>query len=243
MVCVFCLVKDVWFVYFVTRYTISIFYRRVVRFLEGYKKYTRILGSTSFLMDHYCVGGRRCRGRAPLECGRGLQAVLVPARRHDPLDCRHLGLCLWPRVRHDHQGTHAVRLHAAGAYVQVLSPPVVAVFFQKHRRSHNNIRSTMSRWHAWSHPLLIGSMCLKCSPSRRTPQFFPIYFAEELGMSPIAVNVIFILDPIVEVILSLFGQRLSLKVGRVEVCICTYTHTAFCKRIDDCSYCNKLLTL
>lgn len=42
-------------------------------------------------------------------------------------------------------------------------------------------------------------------------------------MSPIAVNVIFILDPIVEVILSLFGQRLSLRIGRVEVCLSART--------------------
>jgi hypothetical protein len=48
-------------------------------------------------------------------------------------------------------------------------------------------------------------------------QFFPIYFAEELHMSPIAVNIIFILDPVVEVIMSLFGQRASLTFGRVEV--------------------------
>eukprot|EP01134_Creolimax_fragrantissima_P006947 CFRG6947T1 len=53
--------------------------------------------------------------------------------------------------------------------------------------------------------------------SGMTIKFFPIYFADVLHMAPILVNLIFVLDPIVEVMLSLFGQRISLSYGRVEV--------------------------
>eukprot|EP00123_Amoebidium_parasiticum_P018179 comp24125_c0_seq1/m.43768 comp24125_c0_seq1/g.43768 ORF comp24125_c0_seq1/g.43768 comp24125_c0_seq1/m.43768 type:complete len:461 (-) comp24125_c0_seq1:210-1592(-) len=53
--------------------------------------------------------------------------------------------------------------------------------------------------------------------SGMTIKFFPIYFAEKLHLSPITVNILFVLDPFTEVCFSLIAQRLSLKVGRVEV--------------------------
>ncbi|KNC81356.1 hypothetical protein SARC_06316 [Sphaeroforma arctica JP610] len=56
--------------------------------------------------------------------------------------------------------------------------------------------------------------------SGMTIKFFPIYFADVLQLSPILVNFVFVLDPVVEVLLSLTGQKISLQYGRVEVLVC-----------------------
>ena len=55
--------------------------------------------------------------------------------------------------------------------------------------------------------------------SGMTVKFFPLFFKEEVGMSPSQVQVIYVLVPVFMAILSGLGTRLSKSLGRVETTV------------------------
>lgn len=84
------------------------------------------------------------------------------------------------------------------------------------------VKSKMSKWSSWLSPWMVPYIACTSDvlfgfASGMTMKFFPVYFAEFLHLSPTVVNMVFVLDPLTEVVCSLAGQRLSLVIGRVYV--------------------------
>lgn len=69
----------------------------------------------------------------------------------------------------------------------------------------------------WMIPYIIflSSLILSIG-SGMTVKFFPLFFKDEVGMSPIQVQIIYVMVPVVMAILSGAGTRLSKTFGRVE---------------------------
>lgn len=57
--------------------------------------------------------------------------------------------------------------------------------------------------------------------SGMTVKFFPLFFWREVGLSPIRVQIIYVLAPTGIATCALFAQRLSKRIGRVWVTVCT----------------------
>ncbi|KAJ1472137.1 hypothetical protein T484DRAFT_1841582, partial [Baffinella frigidus] len=50
-----------------------------------------------------------------------------------------------------------------------------------------------------------------------TVKFFPLFFADEIGMSPFKVNLIYVVNPFLLCACSFLAQKLSRWIGRMEV--------------------------
>eukprot|EP00124_Ichthyophonus_hoferi_P001171 Ihof_evm12s55 gene=Ihof_evmTU12s55 len=84
-----------------------------------------------------------------------------------------------------------------------------------------SVEATKSTWcsflRVWMVPYIVcSSDVLFGLASGMTIKFFPIYFAQVLGLPPSTVNIVFVFDPLCEVVFSLAAQRVSLNYGRVE---------------------------
>ena len=58
-------------------------------------------------------------------------------------------------------------------------------------------------------------------PHPPAPQFFPLFFGEDVHWGPIGVNIIYTLAPLGIASFSIFSQRLAMRIGRIEtVLVC-----------------------
>ncbi|TYZ69085.1 hypothetical protein PybrP1_011404 [[Pythium] brassicae (nom. inval.)] len=61
-----------------------------------------------------------------------------------------------------------------------------------------------------------------------TINFFPLFFMQEYGLSPIHVSVLFLLQPVVVLVLSFAGQRASRSLGRMPIIVWTRIASTVC---------------
>lgn len=69
-------------------------------------------------------------------------------------------------------------------------------------------------------PLAVVILLLSCDlvtawGAGMTIRFFPLFFANELGLSPVRVSLIYLASPLAVALCSLFAQQLSRGMGRV----------------------------
>ena len=69
-------------------------------------------------------------------------------------------------------------------------------------------------------PYILFTLSLLVSfGSGMTVKFFPLFFKDTVGLSPSAVQTIYLIVPIAMVIFSTVNQKLAKKIGRVQTCI------------------------
>ena len=74
--------------------------------------------------------------------------------------------------------------------------------------------------HVWLVPyILFGSSVLLGLASGMTIKFFPLFFKNECGMSPVAVQVIYAVLPLVLAAFSRLGTALAMRIGRVQTMV------------------------
>ncbi|GAB9468802.1 hypothetical protein Gpo141_00006108 [Globisporangium polare] len=61
-----------------------------------------------------------------------------------------------------------------------------------------------------------------------TINFFPLFFMQEYGLSPIHVSILFLVQPIVVMVLSYAGQRVSRHFGRMPIIVSTRIASTVC---------------
>ncbi|EKX38858.1 hypothetical protein GUITHDRAFT_89258 [Guillardia theta CCMP2712] len=71
----------------------------------------------------------------------------------------------------------------------------------------------------WIPAILICSDIIAALASGMTIKFFPLFFQNETNLEPVFVNVIYIASPLMLSLFAIVAQRVSLKIGRMQVCL------------------------
>mmetsp|Transcript_8768 Transcript_8768/g.17352 ORF Transcript_8768/g.17352 Transcript_8768/m.17352 type:complete len:571 (-) Transcript_8768:217-1929(-) len=67
--------------------------------------------------------------------------------------------------------------------------------------------------------ILVLSDVISALGSGMTVKFFPLFFKQRLELTPVSVNLIYIVLPIFMTCISLISRRIAVRMGRIQVCI------------------------
>uniref|UniRef100_M4BFX9 Major facilitator superfamily (MFS) profile domain-containing protein n=1 Tax=Hyaloperonospora arabidopsidis (strain Emoy2) TaxID=559515 RepID=M4BFX9_HYAAE len=76
--------------------------------------------------------------------------------------------------------------------------------------------------------ILFASDFIICNGAGMTINFFPLFFKEEYGLTPVHVCALFMTQPLIVMILSFISQRLSKSCGRMPIIAFTRTFSVAC---------------
>ncbi|TMW59190.1 hypothetical protein Poli38472_007335 [Pythium oligandrum] len=76
--------------------------------------------------------------------------------------------------------------------------------------------------------LIFASDFIISNGAGMTINFFPLFFKEEYGLTPIHVSILFLLQPILVMVLSYFSQKSSKRFGRMPIIVSTRIFSLLC---------------
>ncbi|CAB9511238.1 expressed unknown protein [Seminavis robusta] len=81
--------------------------------------------------------------------------------------------------------------------------------------NNNNINNTLKRRQAWIPYILFAHSLVFALGSGMTVKFFPLFFKDQVGMSPTQVQIVYLIVPLTLAACSGLGQQLAKRLGRV----------------------------